>query len=368
MLKKLDKRILYTTLLLVFIGSFIFFSASLSELKDTDFFTSVFSKQIISISLGLIAMFFIAQAKFFNGKWLRKNTLYIFVTGMILQLLVLIPGLGMEEKGAKRWVSFDFITVQPSEFFKYTFIIFLSALIVVLGKKLKDWKYFFKFVIYLFIPLISFFIYIHDYGTLMTILFASATILFISSEIKYRYIFVPFFFLIIFLIPILYNFVPYVNDRLEVYINPASADLHGDYYQLNQMMITIGSGELYGRGFGGSLQKFSGLLPEPLGDSIFPVYSEEFGFIGSVLLILLFLLFLFFILSAAIKLKNKFEKMVVVGLGVLLVFPAFYNISSSLEVVPLSGMPITFISKGGTAMLFSLLIVGVILSLTKKSR
>ena len=134
------------------------------------------------------------------------------------------------------------------------------------------------------------------------------------------------------------------------------------------MITTVGSGQITGRGFGSSLQKFSGLLPEPLGDSIFAVYSEEFGFIGSVFLILLFTLLLFFILQSAKKLKNNFEKMVVAGVGILVVFPAFYNIGAAIGVVPLSGMPITFISKGGTAIFAALLAIGIILNITKKKR
>lgn len=312
-------------------------------------------------------MFFIANISFINGNWLRRNSVYIFFLGLALQLMVLIPGLGTGFNGAKRWVSFDFITIQPSEIFKYTFIIFLSAVIVTLGKKTENLKTFSKLSIYFFVPLIAFFVYIPDLGTLMTILFSSATVMFIS-DIKYKHIFIPVFSIFIILIPLLYFFVPYVHDRLVVYTNPDGADSQKESYQINQMEITTGSGQIWGRGFGGSLQKFSGLLPEPLGDSIFSVYSEEFGFVGSTFLIVSFLVFLFFILSAAQKIKSKFEKLVVVGLGSMLVFPVFYNISSSLGVVPLSGMPITFVSKGGTAIFTALVAVGIILALTKKKR
>ena len=132
------------------------------------------------------------------------------------------------------------------------------------------------------------------------------------------------------------------------------------------MIYTIGSGELTGRGFGGSLQKYSGLIPEPLGDSIFPIYAEETGFIGSIFLIFLFTLLTFLILRRAKELKQPFDKMIVSGLTVLIMFPAFYNISASLSLVPLSGMPITFISKGGTSITMAIIIMGVILRILKK--
>ncbi len=364
---KLNKGILYTTFLLVVVGIFIFFSASLSNLKNMDFFFSIFFKQIVAVVAGIFGMLYIASSKKITGLWLRIYSGHIFIAAVILQLLVLIPGVGLEIKGAKRWADIGFISIQPSEIFKYAFVIFFIAVVVTMGVKLKKLKTFLKFSSLIFIPLAGFFYYIHDFGTLMGIVVASIVALLISQA-KNRYIIVPSVVIIAMVLPILYFFVPYVHDRLEVYINPENADLQKDYYQLDQMFKTIGSGQITGRGFGASLQKFSGLLPEPLGDSIFAVYAEEFGFAGSVFLVILFNLLLFFILYSARKLKNNFEKMVVVGLGVLIVFPAFYNIGAAVGVVPLSGMPITFVSKGGTAIFAALLAVGVILNITKKKR
>lgn len=298
---------------------------------------------------------------------MRLHSGNIFIAAIILQLLVVVPGIGLELKGAKRWADLGVLSIQPSEIFKYIFIIFFAAVVATMGIKLKKFKTLVTFSGLAFIPLIGFFYYIHDFGTLLGIFSAVAVVLFISHA-KYRYVVAPAIVVFVVFLPLLYFFVPYVHERLEVYINPENADLQNDYYQLNQMLTTVGSGEITGRGFGSSLQKFSRLLPEPLGDSIFAVYAEEFGFVGSVFLILLFTTLLFFILYAAKKLKNNFERMVVAGLGVLVVFPAFYNIGAALGVVPLSGMPITFVSKGGTAIFAALLAMGIILNITKKKR
>ena len=371
MLKKIDKKILYTTLILVFLGILIFFSASLPSLKNTEFFISIFSKQMIAFLLGLLVLFAIINLKFFNGPWLKRNALYIFIFGSILQVLVLVPEVGITLKGAQRWVSFDFITIQPSEFFKYTFIIFFSALVVTLGSKLKKWWIFLVFLFFVFVPIFIFFLYIRDLGTLTTISFASLAVLLIS-KIEYRKIFLSIIGTLVILLPLLYFSIPYVHDRLEVYINPQKSDTQNEGWQTSQMVITTGSGELSGRGYAGSLQKYSGNLPEYLGDSIFAVYSEEFGFLGSILLIFLFILWLFFILQAAQKIKNSrnsdFQKMVIVGFAILLIFPVFYNIGSVLGVVPLSGMPITFVSKGGTAIFSALVAIGNNFSVNKKKK
>ena len=132
--------------------------------------------------------------------------------------------------------------------------------------------------------------------------------------------------------------------------------------------MTIGSGQIFGRGFGGSLQKFSGLLPELMGDSIFAVYAEETGFIGSVILIILFLILFYFILKAAKKIKSPFEKNVVVGLATIIIFPTFFNIAATMSLVPLSGIPIPFVSKGGSVTLTAFISLGIILFYTKKTR
>lgn len=199
------------------------------------------------------------------------------------------------------------------------------------------------------------------------IFFAIGVILFIAKT-KISHIFLSLFFGIIISVSVIWIFVPHGQERLENFINPAAADNLGANYQNHQMLMTVGSGQLYGRGFGGSLQKFSGLLPEILGDSIFAVYAEETGFIGSTFLILLFLLLFYFILKASKKVKNQFEKNVIVGLAIIIIFPTFFNIAATMSLVPLSGIPIPFVSKGGSVILATFISLGIILFYTKKTR
>ncbi len=256
------------------------------------------------------------------------------------------------------------ISIQPSELFKYIFIIFLSSVLLAYRKELKRAKNYFLFIAILFLPLLVFYFYIHDFGTLLNILFASLVVMLLVG-IKYRFVLIPVLGALFIFLPLLYFFVPYVHDRLEVYFSPENADILAEGYQLNQSLITIGSGQFAGRGFGSSLQKYQGLIPEPLGDSIFAIFAEEFGFLGSSLLLVSFLILLFFIFRGAERASDSYSKMIVAGFGTLLVFPAFYNIGAALGVVPLSGMPITFVSKGGTAVFASLLAVGIILRILR---
>lgn len=360
MFKRVDKKILYTTLLLIFIGILIFFSASLSVLENIEFFTSVVSKQFIAIFIGLFCALIILKTKFINGQNLRIYSPYILIIALIIQLLVLVPNIGLELHGAKRWIDLGIISIQPSEFFKYAIILFLSAVLATQGKKLKKFKRFFLIGGIFFIPILLFYLHIKDLGTLL-IISATFFVIFLLSACKKWHLFSVILIAGTLTIFVIYNFVPHAQDRIDNFLNEEIKS-----FQNKQMILTIGSGEITGRGFGSSIQKYSGLIPEPLADSIFPVFAEETGFIGSSILIILFFLLSLFILLVARKNKNSFEKMIIVGFGFLILFPVFYNIASSMNLVPLSGMPITFISKGGTSMVFAIIAIAIILQLSKR--
>jgi cell division protein FtsW len=156
---------------------------------------------------------------------------------------------------------------------------------------------------------------------------------------------------------------PYVMDRIMIFMNP-SLDPQGAGYQIQQSLIAVGAGGLTGRGFGQSIQKFE-YLPEPIGDSIFAVYSEEFGFIGSTLLVMLLSFFTFRGYKIAAHATDLFGMLLVVGFMTLIISQAFLNIAAMLALAPLMGLPLPFISHGGTAMLATLGAVGIVLNVSK---
>lgn len=367
MLKKLDKGILYTSLLLVFVGFLIFFSVSLKKLNNPEFFTSIFISQVIAITVGLIIMFLIATSQKISKTFFRYKSGYIFIGAIFLQLSLFVPNLGVSYQGSLRWLDFGFFNIQPSEFLKIALILFFAAITTTLGKKLKKLKNYFLLVFIFILPIFLFYFYIRDWGTMITLILTMGIILFLS-ETKLKHLFASFLLGITILFSFLWFFVPHAQERIANFINPETADSLGSFYQNEQMLITIGSGEIYGRGFGSSLQKFSGLLPEPLGDSIFAIYAEETGFIGSTFLILIFLLLIFFIFKKARNLKSIFEKKVVTGLSLIIFFPAFFNIAATMSLVPLSGIPIPLISKGGSVALATLISLGIILYYTRKNK
>lgn len=156
---------------------------------------------------------------------------------------------------------------------------------------------------------------------------------------------------------------PYVMDRIMAFVDP-SIDPQGSSYQIQQSLIAIGSGGVPGRGFGQSIQKFE-YLPEPIGDSVFAVYGEEFGFVGTVILVLLFSFFAFRGYKIATEAPDIFGMLLVVGFITLIVSQAFLNMAAMLSLAPLSGLPLPFISHGGTALLATLVAVGIVLNVSK---
>ena len=156
---------------------------------------------------------------------------------------------------------------------------------------------------------------------------------------------------------------PYAYQRVETFLQ-GNSDARGSGYQINQSLIAIGSGGITGRGFGQSIQKF-GYLPQPTDDSIFAVAGEEFGFVGGITLIILYLLVAASSFRIASRTNDLFGAMTAVGIGTLIVTESFLNMSAMLGLVPLSGVPLLFVSHGGTALIIILAAAGIVANISK---
>jgi cell division protein FtsW len=200
-----------------------------------------------------------------------------------------------------------------------------------------------------------------DTDTFM-IMGVAATAMFITAGGSWRDVLLMFVAGVL-LIAVLAFSRPYIKDRIETFFNP-NLDPQGKSYQIQQSLIAVGSGGITGRGFGQSIQKFE-YLPEPIGDSIFAIYSEEFGFIGSSVLIMLLTFFTFRGYKIASRATDLFGMLLVVGFMTLIITQAFLNIAAMLALAPLMGLPLPFISHGGTALLATLGAVGIVLNVSK---
>ncbi len=357
--RKIDKAYLASVILLTIGGFFVFSSASLGLLaRNGEIFQSVALTQSIGLLIGIAAFWVMS---FIHYKNLRKYSFYIFIFALILNLLLFIPGLSLSHGGAARWINLKFVTFQPSEFLKIAFIIYFAAWLASVKEKITTFKLGMLPYIVLMGILGLLLLSQSDTDTLIVIAGTGIAMLFAAGA-RIRYIAAMILALVVVVAGVAYT-RPYVRDRIMTFINP-TADIQGSGYQINQSLIAIGSGQIAGRGYGQSIQKFN-YLPEPIGDSIFAVQAEEFGFVGSFILVGLFLLFAFRSFKIATRSPDSFGGLVVMGIAILTIVESFMNISSMLGIIPLSGMPLLFVSHGGTALIIILGAAGIIANISK---
>jgi cell division protein FtsW len=358
--KGVDRTLLVIILLLVIGGFFIFSSASLGLLaREGARFSSVaFSQIFFGIICGSIAMFLTSQI--FYRNW-RKYAFYIFIATVILTLCVFIPGIGMEHGGAQRWIRLGGFSFQPAELLKIGFIIYMATWLSGVSKVINTFKQGTLPFIGITAVVGVVMLLQPDTDTFM-IMGVAATAMFITAGGSWRDVAIMAASGVL-LLALLAFTRPYVMDRFTTFLNP-SLDPQGKSYQIQQSLIAIGSGGFNGRGFGQSIQKFE-YLPEPIGDSIFAIYSEEFGFLGSALLVMLLAFFTFRGYKIASHATDLFGMLLVVGFMTLIVTQAFLNIASMVALAPLMGLPLPFISHGGTALLATLASVGIVLNVSK---
>jgi cell division protein FtsW len=358
-----DKVFLLSTLLLVVAGFFIFSSASLGYLarQGISYSTVALKQFLVGFVAGGIVL--IIAAKIEYRSW-RRYAFYIFLLSILACIAVFIPHIGFAHGGARRWINIGSYTFQPAEILKLGAIIYFAAWISAVKSGIMSFKHG-ALPLFIIIGITGALVIKQpDTGTFMVI-FAALVAMFIAAGGRWRYIalLIAVSALAIF---ILAKTRPYVMSRIETFLDP-SRDSLGSGYQIQQSLIAIGSGGIIGRGYGQSVQKF-GILPEPIGDSIFAVASEEFGFIGSTIIVLLFLFFTLRGFKIATKVKDTFGMSLCVGLVTLIATQSFVNIAAMLGVLPLTGIPLIFVSHGGTAMLFALAEVGIILNISKHER
>lgn len=359
-MKRIDTIFLWLTVALVAVGFFIFISASLGlyAREGVQFSRVVFNQIFFGIALGSLALFGASKV---NYKFWRKYAFYIFLAALIFTLLVFIPGVGFSHGGATRWIAIGPFSIQPAEFLKVAFVIYFATWLSGIGNKVQTFLHGLLPLLLLFIVIGIPLLLQPDTGTFLVIL-ATGLGMFIVAGGGWLHLGALIGTGILGL-GSLVLIRPYLKARILTFLDP-STDPFGAGYQIQQSLIAIGSGQWGGRGIGQSVQKFN-YLPEPVGDSIFAVFAEEWGFIGSILLVALFLAFALRGLKIASGAPTTFARLLVTGLILLIVVQSFINIASMLSIFPLTGMPLIFVSQGGTALMIALASVGIILNVSK---
>jgi cell division protein FtsW len=357
---KPDTFLLGIILGLLVLGTFTLFNASSvrGEIIHNDQFYFL-KRHAGYLGLGLILA--LAGYLIHYSFW-KKISFLIILFGFALMLLVFVPGIGQELKGAPRWIKIGSQTFQPVEIFKLCLVIYLASFFSGReGKRINNWsETLLPFLMISFaIALICF--GQKSLGSLALLLGIGGAMYFLGGlDLKY----VILFMLIVVGLGFLFvKFEPFRAERLKAFQNP-EADPLGAGYQINQMLITIGSGGFKGVGLGHSRQKFS-FLPETMSDSIFAIWAEETGFLGSSFLLILIGLFFWRGINIARSSRELYPKLLGSGMVVWLSLQSLLNIAANANLIPLSGIPLPFFSYGGSALLAVMAGCGILLNLSR---
>ena len=356
--RNIDKKIFFCFIILFFLGLFFSFSSTSSLAgerlnKDYYFF---FSKHLVFTSLSLTIMILISLIE---TNFLKKIIVPLFILSFIL--LGLVPILGLEVKGAKRWLDFYFFRLQPIELLK-PFFILVTAKILILDKfKNSHTKYFLSFLLLLAVTILLIdqpdlgqtILLVISWGA--TVFISGVSLLFILSFIS---IFLIFISLLLFFLPDKFG---YIINRLVSFVDPSK----GDKFQSSSALDAIKLGGVKGQGMGEGILKDS--VPEAHTDYIIAIISEEYGSLISVMIILIFLYISFRIIKNCINQDDKLMKVSLCGLASLLIFQTFIHIGVNTSLIPTTGMTLPFLSYGGSSLIGSSILAGVILNFTKNT-
>ena len=356
--RNIDKTILFLILLLFILG--LFFSLVSTSLVASDRLNTnnylFFFKHLVFISLGLGILFFLS---YLNAEKLFILSKFLFFICLIS--LVLVPFIGVEVKGSKRWLDFLFLPrFQPIELLKPFIIVMIASILSSKNKTNLYLKYFLSFL--LILPIIILLISQPDVGQTILIFFTWLALIFVSGI--NLFLFFAFFGFMISIILYLIFFVSkfeYILIRINSFFDPSS----GNNYQSEKASEAIINGGFFGKGIGEGVLKNK--VPEAHTDYIVSVISEEFGVVMIFLLLVIFLFFIYYIFKKLYFINDNKVKLIIVGSSVIILFQFLIHIGVNIRMFPTTGMTLPFLSYGGSSIISTSILCGIILNLTKKN-
>ncbi|MGM0437163.1 MAG: rod shape-determining protein RodA [Bacillota bacterium] len=366
--KNLNIYIPILVLLLSIIG-LIMISSAVEINKNPENWNFI-QKQLIALIVGLIAIIII---QFYDYSLLKEysDLIYIFTVGILVLLLII----GSEKSGGRSWISIGSINFQPSEVAKLIVIIMLANVMSEMKDELKSFIGILKSGFYAFIPFVLIILQ-NDLGTALVILFIYIVMLYVAggNQKIMLFIFGGSFLIIVLLLTSHFLFetpLPFIKEyqlnRLIVFINP-DIDPQGAGYNILQSKIALGSGKFFGKGLFAGTQNQLNFLPEKHTDFIFSVIGEEFGFLGISVVLSLYLLLFWNMVKIAVNARDDFGKLVITGILALLFFHVFQNAGMTMGVMPITGIPLPFISYGGSAMLSNMIAIGIVININIRKK
>ncbi len=350
--KSFDYVLLLVVTILIVVGLYILYSTSAyngqNKFQDSFYYLK---KQFFATALGFACMYAMAHIDYHI--WQRYAT-WAYALSLVLSLAVLF--IGDEYNGSKRWLSFGPLSFQPSEYAKLAVILFVASVIVKRGKKMKKMRTL-LFVMFLILPIVGL-VGASNLSTAIIILGIGVVLVFVASPMYAQFVWIGVSgvaFLTIFLATASYRL-----ERLAIWRTP---ELYEKGYQTLQGLYAIGSGGLFGRGSGESIQKL-GFVPEAQNDMIFSIVCEEWGLVGAAFLMILFLLLIWRFFLVAVNAKDLFGALIASGAMAHMMIQVILNIAVVTNTIPNTGITLPFVSYGGTSVLFLLTEIGLVLNVS----
>ncbi|MBI4415169.1 MAG: putative lipid II flippase FtsW [Candidatus Kerfeldbacteria bacterium] len=325
---------------------------------QSDYF---FRRQLFSTAVGLLAFFFLSRIDY--HVW-RKFAFPFLLLSVILLVMVFLPGIGFRAGGASRWILLGNFLLQPAEVVKLTFLVYLAVWLEKHAKGIHDFWYGFVQFLALLGIIVSLIMFQPDLGTVGVIVGLSIVVYFVAGA--------PYRHLALFglgatgLFALLIKVAPYRTQRLTVFLN-REIDPQGIGYHMNQALLAIGSGGIFGLGLGHSRQKYN-YLPEVTGDSIFAIIAEELGLLVAAAVVVLFVVLLIRGFSVARNAPDPFGKYLATGITAGIVLQAFVNIGAISGILPLTGIPLPFISSGGSSLIMAMAGMGMLVNISRQTK
>ncbi|MBI4964759.1 MAG: putative lipid II flippase FtsW [Desulfomonile tiedjei] len=319
-------------------------------------------KQGLAMAIGLAAMYLFSLID--PSFWKRTGALLLGV-GVVLLALVFVPGVGVEMGGSSRWIRLPLgFYFQPSEFVKYALIIFLAKSLAKKGDSIRDFAVGFVPHVLIMGVVVSLILYQPDFGNAVIITGVGFLMLFVAG-VRLQHLLGS----LILCLPFVYYFAvnaPYRKLRIMSFLDPWADPLNSGF-QIIQSLVAFGCGGFWGAGIGKGIQKLF-YLPQPHSDFVFAVVGEELGLLGVLLLVILFYVLICRGLVAAIRSTDKFHKFLAFGITCLIGLQAMVNMAVAMGLLPTKGLPLPFVSLGGTSMIMNLAGLGILMAITRASQ
>mgnify|MGYP001564017482 FL=1 len=357
-----DRVLLIYFSVIVVLGLAALFSAStpvgFAKFGDAWFFVK---RQVL---FGIIpGVIFAVIFSYLRLDLLKKFSWAIYAASIVFLLLVFIPGIGVMINSSRSWVNILGFTFQPAEFSKLAVVVILAHLLSQKKYDWEDWQRSIVPVLAILSPTLILILLQPDIGTL-SIIIAEITVMLFVAMVPFRYLTIMGLVGVVAFVGLV-SAAPYRVQRITTFLHP-ELDPMGQGYQMNQAFLAVGSGGFWGRGFGQSRQKYQ-YLPEVSADTIFAVIAEENGFLVSSALVVLILLIVWRGLKISLASEDPFGALLAAGIMIWFGWQSYLNIGATVGALPLTGVPLPFVSHGGSAMVMALSGAGIVLNISRKS-